>query len=364
MGYEVDKDLLTAYADHLLSQLVDTTARASSAPIGTPTSVKTSVGKEKTTEKEKPAPIKKEKPIETKKEKPSKIQFWRKGKIVEPPTAPVKTSKRKKKQAQKLVDVDEEETESEREKKALRTSGKRSKGVGTPVVKSPKKPVIKLTPLENLIINIKEYGILTSVKKLFDKFSKDEQREIEDAIVYMMNKYSKALIELKGKISNSLYNIIDARWQATMKQDREYIEYFLKNLQHEATQEEIDEIFAKAKSSFRSKKGLTRMLIGETQSVHEEIEQIFKKVLGLIPDEEEEVKEDEPKRFKVEDLPKGVKIIEFKPNEIVLDDQPMNTQSELEVIPDDDDTGNNDNVGAPGNVNVQDIDVEMSKQHE
>lgn len=103
----------------------------------------------------------------------------------------------------------------------------------------------------------------------------------------MMNKYSKALIELQGKILNSLYDKLDARWQAAIKKNREFIEFILKNLQTEATKE-IDEILAKDKSSFRSKKRLIRLLIGETQLVHMETEQILKKLLGFIPDEEEE----------------------------------------------------------------------------
>ncbi|XP_059073479.1 uncharacterized protein LOC131874222 [Cryptomeria japonica] len=222
-------------------------------------------------QQEKPVEIK-EKPVETKKEKPLKIQFQRKGKIVEPPTAPIKAGKRKKQQAHKPVDIDEEETEPKGEKKALRASGKRSKGVGTPT--------------------------------------------------------------------------------AAMKQDREYIEYFLKNLQPEATEEELDEIIAKAKSYFRLKKRLTRMLIGETQSIHEETEQILKKVPGMISDEEEEVKEDEPERFEAEDLLKGVKMIDFKPDEIMLDNQPVNTQTKPEIIPDDDDTSDNDDASALDNVNV------------
>ncbi|XP_059064620.1 uncharacterized protein LOC131856733 [Cryptomeria japonica] len=235
MGYEVDKDLLIAYVDHLLAQLVDTTIErfgtykgkslqvhselqrpviakkdgTSNALTGTPTYLNTRAGKEKVAEKEKPTAVQKEKSVETKKEKPSKIQFWRK-----------------------------------------------------------------------------------------------------------------------------------------------------------ATEEELDEILANAKSYFRSKKRLTRMLIGETQSVHEETKQIFKKVLALILDEEEEVKEDESKKFEAKDLLKGVKITDFEPDEIVLDNKPMNTQTEPESIPDDDDTGNNDDAGALDNVNVHDIDVEMSEQHE
>ncbi|XP_059073809.1 uncharacterized protein LOC131874444 [Cryptomeria japonica] len=44
-------------------------------------------------------------------------------------------------------------------------------------------------------------------------------------------------------------------------------------------------------------------------------------VLGLIPDEEEEVKEVEREKLEAEDLPDGFKIIDFKPDEIMLDDQ-------------------------------------------
>ncbi|XP_059075221.1 uncharacterized protein LOC131053449 [Cryptomeria japonica] len=284
-----EEAIAEARAKHAAKQ-----AETSSVPTGTSTGVKTRAGKEKATQKEKP--------VETKKEKPSKIQFQRKGKIVEPLTVPVKTGKRKKQQAQKLVDTDEEVTESKGEKKALRASGKMSKVVGTSTMKSSRKPVTKFAPLENLMINIKECGLLIGVKKLYDKFNGDEQRHIEDAI-------------------------------ATIKQDREFIEYILKNLQPEATKEELDEILGK--------------------------------VLGLIPDEEEEVKEVEPKKFEAEDLPNGVKITDFKADEIVLDNQPANTQTEPEIIPDDDDTDiNNDDVHAPDNVIVQDIDVEMSKQHE
>lgn len=107
------------------------------------------------------------------------------------------------------------------------------------------------------------------------------------------------------------------------------------------------------------------MLIGETQSVHEEIEQILKKVLGLILDEEEEVKEVELEKFEAKDLLDGFKITNFKPNEIVLDNQSVNTQTELEIIPDDDDiSNNNDDVDASNNVNVQDIDAQMFEKHE
>lgn len=43
-------------------------------------------------------------------------------------------------------------------------------------------------------MHIKEYGVVKRLDKLYDKFSEDEQRQIEDAVVFMMNKYSKALI--------------------------------------------------------------------------------------------------------------------------------------------------------------------------
>lgn len=37
-------------------------------------------------------------------------------------------------------------------------------------------------------MHVKEYGLLTTVKKLYDSFGEDEQRQIEDAVVFMMNK--------------------------------------------------------------------------------------------------------------------------------------------------------------------------------
>lgn len=83
------------------------------------------------------AKIKKEIPAEAKKENPSKIQFKRKGKIVElpAPKALVTTVKREKEQAKKLVVADEEDIKLEGEKKSLRASVKRSKDVGTSTIK-------------------------------------------------------------------------------------------------------------------------------------------------------------------------------------------------------------------------------------
>lgn len=73
-----------------------------------------------------------------------------------------------------------------------------------------------------MLISIKEYDILVGLNKLYDKFNEDEQRELEDAVVLVMNKYRKTLIELQGKIPTSLYNKLDARWKETIKQDKIY----------------------------------------------------------------------------------------------------------------------------------------------
>lgn len=82
-----------------------------------------------------------------------------------------------------------------------------------------------------------------------------------------MNKFSRALIELQRHIPNSLYNLIDARWQAAISLDKEFIDYILKHRQSEANEEEIESIKVNAKDSFRSKKRFIRMLIGEIESV-------------------------------------------------------------------------------------------------
>ncbi|XP_059078096.1 uncharacterized protein LOC131876670 [Cryptomeria japonica] len=145
------------------------------------------------------------------KEKPSSIQFKRKGKEVKPPTpkALEATDKRKKEQAKRTTD--EEETKFEGEKKELRASGNKSTVVGASTMKSVKKPVTKLNLFENVLYHIKKYGIMVDVKKLYDNFGEDEQRQIEDVVVLSMNKFSKALIELQEIIPNSLYNKLEER---------------------------------------------------------------------------------------------------------------------------------------------------------
>lgn len=75
---------------------------------------------------------------------------------------------------------------------------------------------------------------------MFIHLSKNQQREIEDAVISSMNKFNRALIKLQGKIPNSLYNLIDARWQAAISQDKEFIDYIFKHLQLEETEEEIE----------------------------------------------------------------------------------------------------------------------------
>ncbi|XP_059073482.1 uncharacterized protein LOC131874225 [Cryptomeria japonica] len=172
MGYKVEKDILVAYAEHLLAQPVDTTAkrfrtykeksievhselsrlviskkvrkevekfseqqgftkeaiaearekyeakqaRESSAPTGT------------STDRQTRSTMVKEKPTKAKKEKTSKIQFKRKGKFIEPPTPKAHkvkevSRKRKREQAKKPTVDDEEETESKDDDTKVKVAG-------------------------------------------------------------------------------------------------------------------------------------------------------------------------------------------------------------------------------------------------
>lgn len=204
---------------------------------------------------------------------------------------------------------------------------------------------------------IKDYGIYKGLNTLFIHLSKSQQREIEDAVIFSMNKFSITLIELQGQIPNSLYNLIDARWQPTISQDKKFVDYIFKKLQLEASEEEIEAIKVNAKASFRSKKRLTRMLIGETESVQKETEMLIKKALGLIPNEEDEqVEEGSSKKFKSEELPKFVKITYFEPNNKYMQDDLIDTKP---IFIHDDNTG--DNVD---NIDVFDVDVQIFEQHE
>lgn len=94
----------------------------------------------------------------------------------------------------------------------MRASGNKSKVFGASTIKLVKKLVTRLTSFEKLVLHINKYGILVALNKLYDKFGEEEQRQIEDVVVLLMNKFSKALIELQGQIPNYLYNKLDARW--------------------------------------------------------------------------------------------------------------------------------------------------------
>lgn len=95
--------------------------------------------------------------------------------------------KRKKQQAQRTLETiaedEEEDRESEGGHKELRASGKKSKVVGAPTRKFVKQPVSKLTSLEKMLDKIRKYGILVDVKKHYNNFCEDEQKQIEDIVV-------------------------------------------------------------------------------------------------------------------------------------------------------------------------------------
>lgn len=141
-----------------------------------------------------------------------------------------------------------------------------------------------------------------------------------------MNKYNKALIELQGLIHDSLYNKMEARWKTTIKQDKELIEFVLMHLQLETSMEDIQEIISKERPLFLTKKRLTRLIVGESQLVHVETEQILKKFLGLVPEEEE------PERLKGEDLTDTLNVNDIIPDEIVFDDTSIDVGIEKETV--------------------------------
>lgn len=106
------------------------------------------------------------------------------------------------------------------------------------------------------------------------------------------------------------------------------------------------------------------MLIGETESIQKETKILIKKALGLILDEEEEkdeqVEEDSSERLKEEEIPKGVKIIDFELDNKYMQDDPIDTESTIIA---NDNTGDNvDNT--INNIDVFDVDVQMFEQHE
>lgn len=173
---------------------------------------------------------------------------------------------------------------------------------------------------------------MVDAKKHYNNFGEDEKKKIEDTIVWSMNKYSKALLELQGLILDSLYNKLETRWKTAINKNKELIELVLMHLQPETSREDIQEIIYKYRPLFITKKRLTRLLVGESQSVHAETEKILKKFLGLISKEE-------PKNIDYsdeDDIPKAP-IFEGEPpkintNDVIeVNDTPVDTENEPEI---------------------------------
>lgn len=99
------------------------------------------------------------------------------------------------------------------------------------------------------------------------------------------------------------------------------------------------------------------MLIGETESVQKETKFFIKKALGLTPNEEdekdEEIEQEKSEKFKSRELPKGVKITNFEPNNNYLYDNSIDI--EAVDISNDNDTDNVANTA--DNIDVVDDEL-------
>ncbi|XP_059073496.1 uncharacterized protein LOC131874233 [Cryptomeria japonica] len=143
------------------------------------------------------AKIKKEKPVEAKKEKPSKIQFKRKGKIIEPPTpkALVNTRKRKKEQEKKSVATDEEEIESKESMEIATTMQSREKKKR---MKEQQKEAETIKHAVEILSRLLPKTDIESFAKLIDKLGQlvnelcKQMKTFEDAeYVYVEKEYKK-----------------------------------------------------------------------------------------------------------------------------------------------------------------------------
>ncbi|XP_059070821.1 uncharacterized protein LOC131860422 [Cryptomeria japonica] len=204
--------------------------------------------------------------------------------------------------------------------------------------------------------------IAPKVKEFYRKRKKEkEKKPIGDAEEETKSEGEKKALRVSGKNSK----VVGASTVKAIKKPVTKLTVFEKMLMHikeygvlKATKEEIDEILVKAKSSCRSNKRLTRVLIGEIQSIHMETEQILKNLLGLIPNEEEEKLEN----FETKDILNNVDISDFTPDEIVMGNQLVDEGEKIEsakfktkiVIILDDDTG----IEEEKKDNTNDIQVE------
>ncbi|XP_059077936.1 uncharacterized protein LOC131876529 [Cryptomeria japonica] len=280
--------------------------------------------------------------IESKKPKNERIPSQSKPKETKSSSTPVKSSttqilsrkgvlkkKRKPKRTYVVVSLVAFETESNKETKKENKKGEFVRVISKP--QSGGAQLRKKAQFEPSLTDMPKRG-----RRLRTKFDKDlEFGKVEDTVEL---KGEKAKETPKDVTTPS--DDIDAQVEDKDKDKEGKV----------VAREEVD----------KDKKRLTRILVGETESVQKETKSLVKKALGLIPNEEEKkdevIEDNTPKKPKLEEFPKGVKITDFELDNKYMQDDPIDTES-IDIIDDDIDDANNV-ANTFDNTNIFEVDVQ------
>lgn len=326
MGYEVEEEIIELYAQHLLSKPVDTfgerfetyaekslkfhsqfkkleivrkvrkEVEAYAKRIGITKEVVREVRKRNILPTE---DLVKEKKAKLKVSSPKPKQTW----ISTPSSgshSPASSAKPKdksssgegkrkkgKKSRVYVATFDDEETKSDESDKEIKQKGTKDSKVskdkpfdGDKPSKKPKRDSTKsgmtVKEVERVVI---VQGNLIPLSEFYDKFDEASERTLEEATIIYLNKFSKALIEIITEVPKSLYDFLEFRRDSAKVEEERLREYVLVQVCHVIAVKEIDRIIKEAKTEFRNKTKVNKIMIDKLDEVMKDTETILTKFL-------------------------------------------------------------------------------------
>lgn len=122
-------------------------------------------------------------------------------------------------------------------------------------------------------------GNLKSLFEFYDKFDEVGQRTLEEATMIYLNKFNKTLIEIMSKIPKIIYDVLECRRDSAKIEEERLREYVLVQLWPVIAEKEVDRILKEAKSEFRSKTRIYKLMIVKSKEVMKDTEKILRSVL-------------------------------------------------------------------------------------
>lgn len=133
--------------------------------------------------------------------------------------------------------------------------------------------------IDEIVKTITVHGNLKPIRVYYDNFDEANKKILEDAIIIYLNKFNRALLEILQELPKSLRKVLEMRKEVANAKDLELREYVLSTLCHVMTRREADKIVREVKEKFRSKVRMNKLMLGETEEIAKETEEILRKAL-------------------------------------------------------------------------------------